>query len=170
VLPVHLLTDSQTFAKERWPSTKGFDGTVRDTQSFPHVLDSMSRLQSTYEHCAAHFWGIRDDIEAVVETVNQVHVRVSGGEEHALIPFGPSTEAMRGRVLRTIGFRFNDPAAGKDPVNSGKKKAPEQGLGRPDAGPGKFAEEGFMGPASHGRAKVVLPGIVPVCRFHCTLR
>ena len=76
-----------------------------------HRLEPLRRLERANEHRARDAFLLADEVEAPVDAVRAVHVRVTGRAEHRLVPRRTPAEAVRGGVLLVVGLDLDDDTA-----------------------------------------------------------
>ncbi len=71
----------------------------------------MGRLERADENRACDADVLAHEVQAPVDPVRAVDVRVAGRSEHRRVPLGLPPVAVRGGVLVVIGLDLDDPAA-----------------------------------------------------------
>src|SRR3954464_8994825 len=77
----------------------------------PHHLKTRRRLNCPDQDCAAGLVTATDEIQAPVDPVRAIDIRVPSRTKHRGIAGRPPTEAVRGWVFTIIGLRLDDHAA-----------------------------------------------------------
>ncbi len=68
-------------------------------------------LQRTEQYRLWHAFTPRDDVDAIPEAVDQIHIGAAGGAEHHLGALGSPARGMRCQIVRTqVRFGLHDPA------------------------------------------------------------
>src|SRR5689334_16499173 len=101
-----LLADAKRFTKAPRPSTE-FPRIVEPAPG-PHGLKARRRLKSPDQDCAAGLFTATDDIQAPMDPVRAIDIRVPSGTKHGGIAGRFSAEAVRGWVLAIVSLRLDD--------------------------------------------------------------
>jgi hypothetical protein len=76
-----------------------------------HFFDSRERLHRTEENASGFSFGLAGYVEAVMISVNEVDVGVTGRAEQNSVAQGAASGGVRGRIVGAeIGFHLNDAA------------------------------------------------------------
>ena len=95
-----------------------------------HQIHSLERLDGPHEHGRRPTLRFRDKVQAVVHTVDKVHVGIAGRTEHDGISFRPAESSMGGQIVGTdVGLDFNDPANSYAGEVLSDQSAADQGAG-----------------------------------------
>ena len=68
----------------------------------------MGRLQRADEDRVGDAFGLADEVDAPVDAVRAVDVRVAGRAEHRGVPHGQAAVAVCGRVLVLVGLELDN--------------------------------------------------------------
>src|SRR5205085_3854432 len=98
------------------PSRAGAEETDRiEPAPLSHRVDARARLERTDEDGVRDSDRLTHDVEAPVDPVRAVDVRMTGRPEHGRVARCASAIAMRGRILVVVRLDLDDHAA--DPVD-----------------------------------------------------
>ncbi len=96
----------------------------------PGQLEALIDLERADEHCLGLVTGAGDDVHAVMEAVDEVHVEMARRPEHDRVASGAAARGVRGQVLRSgVGLDLHDPAA-DPPVRRVMHQTRSEQLGR----------------------------------------
>ena len=73
-----------------------------------HRVETLGRLEGANQDRARHSLRLADEVEAPVDAVGAVDVRVAGRAEHRSVAGGPTPVAVRRRVLVVVGLDLDD--------------------------------------------------------------
>ena len=76
-----------------------------------HLLEPVHRGQRAEQDGARHALTLADEVQAPVQPVRAIHVRVPRRAEHRGVPCGPAAIAVRRRVLVVVRLDLDDLAA-----------------------------------------------------------
>src|SRR4029079_10214700 len=106
---VELLRDPERLAEAAWAAAE--EAWVVEPASCAHHVEAVRRLERTNQGRTCHAFGLADEVEAPVDSVRAVDVRVAGRAEHRGVALRPSLVAVAGRVLLVVRLDLDDPAA-----------------------------------------------------------
>ena len=90
----------------------------------------MQWFEGADQHAAGNAFRLAGDIEAGMQAVDEVHIRVAGRAPQNGVARGTAREGMRGRVIHAeIGFRFDDAASEQGALPAAQQEFAEQGAG-----------------------------------------
>ena len=126
---------------------------VVETAPVAHPVEAMGRLQRPQQDRRRRALLLADEVEAPVDPVGAVDVRVARRAEHDGVPRRPAAEGVAGRVGRIVGLDLDDRAA--DPVDE-QRDADQVGRDLVDAareeGRGERVRHPFRGSGSSRRS------------------
>src|SRR5215212_721300 len=102
------LADSKRLTKPTRPRTELSD--IVEPAPGPHHLKTRCRLNGPDQDCAAGLRMATDDVEAPMDPVRAIDIRVPSRTKHCGVAGRPPTEAVRGWVFTIIGLRLDDHA------------------------------------------------------------
>ena len=79
-----------------------------ETAAPPHDVDAVHRLERPDQDCCSVSLALTDEVQAPVDAVRPVDVRMAGWAEHRRVPRRPAPEAVSGRILRIVGLHLHD--------------------------------------------------------------
>src|SRR4029078_5814480 len=80
-----------------------------------HPLQPVRRLERADQNRARRALRLADEVEAPVDAVGAVDVRVAGRPEHHGVPLGAAAKAVAGRVLVVVGLNLDASARADGP-------------------------------------------------------
>ena len=138
-----------------------------DTSIDGHCFDAQHRFEGADEDAAGFAFWLAGHIDAVVHSVDEVHVCVTGRPEHDLVSGRDSAKAVRrgigslGDVGAQVGLYFDD-APGEPAGWGARSKQLAEKLGRDDLR--RFGEEPPLHPLPVSRQGLRIQGL-PACRL-----
>ena len=84
---------------------------VGNTASRPHRFEPFGRFERPDQYRARDVDLLTHEVEAPVDPVRAVDVGVAGRPEHRRVARGPSTKAVRGRILVIVRLDLDDHAS-----------------------------------------------------------
>ena len=121
-----------------------------------HERDAGDRFHGAEENAGAGALGFGGDVQHHGRAVGDVHVCVAWAEEQRGVARGASAKGVAGRVVRQIGFGFDDSAAGEAFGEAADDEPADQETGEGDGAGGEYgALDGAPGRNVdvHGRCK-----------------
>ena len=106
---VVLACDAERLAQP--PRPRAQQPVVADSAPGAHRVEPVRRLERSDEDCVRHANVLADEVEAPVDAVRAVHVRVAGRAEHGGVARGLAAVAVRGRILVVVRLDLDDHAA-----------------------------------------------------------
>ena len=105
--------------------------------TFTHRVETDHRFECAHENRLGHVHVSDDHVQAVVEAVDQVHVRPSARGIHGLVPGRPAAARGVGSEVggAPVGLDFDDASCGGSTVGHGSEDDAEQIAGHLQHGP-----------------------------------
>ena len=88
--------------------TRAQEPGVVEPAPLAHGIEAYGRLEGTNQDRARNSLPLADEVEAPVDAVGAVDVRVPGRAEHRDVAGGPAAVAVRRRVLVVVGLDLDD--------------------------------------------------------------
>ena len=123
-----LARDAECLAEPARPAAE--EPWVVEPAPLAHRVETVRRLERAHEHRVRDALVLADEVQAPVDPVRAVDVRVAGRAEHRGVPLGTAAEAVARRVLVVVGLDLDDPPA--DPVDE-QRHADQRGRDLVDA-------------------------------------
>ncbi len=91
-----------------------------------HSRDAKLRFDGANQNRFGNARWPADDVDAKMESINQVDVSMSGPAPHRPVPWRLSNERVARRIIRDVSFRFHDRPAARSSRSIADEIMPEQ--------------------------------------------